>query len=344
MSAQGSQPEWHVVVVDGGYDSYDVERSILADIGGLVTVSPCAGDPEKVVRVAADADAVLVRETPLPATTLDRLPRCRVIVRYGVGTDNIDLAHAARLGIAVANVPDYGVDEVAEHALALLLALKRRLILRDGEVRAGRWGDARQATIHRTNSLTLGLIGAGRIGQAFLEKARPLGFKRILVHSRDRVPVGTEAADVETICREAQAISLHLPLTPETHGLIGTRELSLMGPNTIVINTARGGLIDEAALATALADGTIAGAGIDVFEHEPIAANNPLLTAPNCLLTDHTAWYSEEAVGDLQRKGAEEVRRGLLGEATVNRVPPTPAIATREVPPRTAPIAAVSER
>lgn len=333
MPAQATPIRWRVVVVDGGYDSYDVERSILADIGAEVAVHPCAGDVDKVVRVAADADAVLVRETPLPAAVLDSLPRCRAIVRYGVGTDHIDLDHAARLGIAVANVPDYGVNEVAEHALAMLLAVKRHLTVRDAALRAGGWGDARRTPIHRTAGLTLGLIGAGRIGLAFLEKARPLGFRRILVHSRDGAPPGTEAADVDTVCREADALSLHLPLTPETQGLIGPERLALMKPGAILINTARGGLIDEEALARALVEGRIGGAGIDVFEHEPIQASNPLLTAPNCLLTDHVAWYSEEAVGDLQRLAAEEVRRMLLGEPTVNRVPPTPTVPHREVAP-----------
>jgi D-3-phosphoglycerate dehydrogenase len=272
--------------------------------------------------VAAVADAVMVRETPLPAETLSRLGRLRAIVRYGVGTDNIDVAYAASRGIAVANVPDYGVEEVSEHALALLLAVKRRLFQRDAAVRAGDWGEVRATPIRRTRGGTLGLIGAGRIGAAFLGKARPLGFARVLVHSRDALPEGAEAADVDTICREADVVSLHVPLTPQTRNLIDAERLALMKPTAILINTARGGLIDEPALAIALREGRLLGAGLDVFAQEPLPADSPLRGAPNCVLSDHAAWYSEEAVQDLQRKAAEEVRRALSGEPLANPVLP----------------------
>jgi len=285
-------------------------------------VAPCEGDAERVVEVAHGADAVLVRETPLPASTLQRLPRCKVIVRYGVGTDNIDLAYAAANGIKVANVPDYGVEEVSEHAVALLLAVKRRLFERDAVVRAGRWGDVAAKPIHRTRGTVLGLIGAGRIGQCFIDKARPLGFERVLVHSRDSVPAGTEAADIDRICAEADVISLHVPLTEATRNIVDSRRLALMKPTAILINTARGGLVDEAALAEALHDGRLFGAGLDVFAEEPLPADNPLRQAPNCVLSDHAAWFSEEAVQDLQRKAAEEVKRGLTGEPLVNPVLP----------------------
>ncbi|MDQ0314525.1 C-terminal binding protein [Amorphus orientalis] len=318
MSEHGAK----VVVVDGGYDHYDAERAILAPLGAELVVAPCEGDSERVVDVAHDADAVLVRETPLPASTLERLPRCRVIVRYGVGTDNIDLAYAADHGIQVANVPDYGVEEVSEHAVALLLAVKRRLFERDAAVREGRWGDVAKTPIHRTRGTVLGLIGAGRIGGAFIAKARPLGFGRVLVHARDRLPEGTEPAEIDRICREADVISLHVPLTDSTRNIIDERRLGLMKPTTILINTARGGLIDETALAEALAAGRLRGAGLDVFAEEPLPAGSPLRKAPNCILTDHSAWFSEEAVQDLQRKAAEEVRRGLTGEPLVNPVRP----------------------
>ncbi|WP_119168372.1 C-terminal binding protein [Algihabitans albus] len=311
-----------VVVVDGGYDSYDTERAVLAPLGAEIVLAPCEGDPRRVIEVANDADAVLVRETPLPTETLQHLERLRAIVRYGVGTDHIDVAYAASRGIAVANVPDYGIEEVSEHALGLLLAVKRRLFQRDAAVRGDRWGQVRSTPIHRTRGGTLGLIGAGRIGGAFLEKARPLGFAKILVHSRDPLPDGTEAADPDGICRQADVISLHLPLTPQTRHLIDTRRLAAMKPTAILINTARGGLIDEAALAAALEEGRLLGAGLDVFGEEPLPSGSPLRSAPNCILSDHVAWYSEEALQDLQRKAAEEVRRALLGEPLVNPVLP----------------------
>lgn len=323
MSSQGVK----VVVIDGGYDTYDIERAVLAPLNAEVVVAPCEGDPDRVAAVAGEADAILVRETPLPAATLDKLPRLRAIVRYGVGVDHIDLARAAAKGIQVANVPDYGVDEVAEHALALFLAVKRRLFQRDAAVRAGPWGTVRDTPIHRTRGQTLGLIGAGRIGLAFLEKARPLGFSRTLAYSRDSAPPGTEAADPDRICREADAISLHVPLNDDTRHLIDARRLGLMKPSAILINTARGGLVDEAALADALRAGRILGAGMDVFASEPPGPDNPLLNAPNCVLSDHAAWYSEEAVADLQRKAAREVLNALSGRPLSN--PVTPAARSR---------------
>jgi len=309
-----------VVVVDGGYDTYDTERQVLAPLGAEVTVAPCAGDPERVVQVAGEADGVLVRETPLPASTLRRLPRLRAIVRYGVGTDNIDLAYAAANGISVANVPDYGVDEVSEHALALLLAVKRRLRERDAGLRAGHWGDVRATPMHRTRGGTLGLIGAGRIGGLFLEKARPLGFARVLCHSRGAVPAGAEPAGVAEICREADVVSLHVPRTPETENLIDAGRLAAMKPSAILINTARGGLVDERALAAALHAGRLYGAGLDVYADEPLPADHPLRGAPNCILTAHVAWYSDAAEAELQRKAAEEMRRALAGEPLANPV------------------------
>lgn len=311
-----------VVVIDGGYDTYDTEREVLAPLGAEVVVAPCEGDSRRVIEVAGDANAILVRETPLPTETLQHLERLRAIVRYGVGIDHIDLAYAASRGVAVANVPDYGIEEVSEHALGLLLAIKRRLFQRDAAVRGGRWGDVRSTPIHRTRGSTLGLIGAGRIGSAFLEKARPLGFAKVLVHSRDALPKGTEAADPARICQEADVISLHLPLTPQTHHLIDAQKLASMKPTAILINTARGGLVDEAALAAALEEGRLLGAGLDVFDEEPLPSGNPLRSAPNCILSDHAAWYSEEALQDLQRKAAEEVRRALLGLPLANSVLP----------------------
>jgi D-3-phosphoglycerate dehydrogenase len=309
-----------IAVLDGGYDDYETEKAVLEPIGARITVQPCHGDGEAVVSVASDAQGVLVRETPLPAEVLARLPQLRAIVRYGVGTDHIDLAYAEQAGLQVANVPDYGTEEVSEHALALLLALKRRLFDRDRALRAGTFGDVRPTPMYRTRGTTLGLVGAGRTARAFLTKAAPLGFARILCHSRGDVPPGTERADPDTIAGEADVVSLHAPRTPETENLFGAARLGAMKPTAILINTARGGLVDEVALAEALKAGQLFGAGLDVYDEEPLPDNHPLRDAPNCILTDHVAWYSEAAVADLQRKAAEEMRRALLGEPLHNPV------------------------
>ncbi len=311
-----------VVVIDGGYASYDVERTVLAPFDANVLVAPCHGDASRVVAVAADADAVLVRETPLPAGVIDRLGRCRAIVRYGVGVDNIDGARAAARGIHVANVPDYGVDEVSEHALALLLAVKRQVLLRDRNIRAGQWGAPPALPLHRSSTQTLGLVGCGRIGRRFLRKAMALGFAEALVFDHNPPPAPALAVDLETLCERADVISLHLPLSAETHHLFDAERLARLRPGAILVNTARGALVDGEALAEALTAGRMGGAGIDVFESEPIAVDHPLLDAPNCVLSDHFAWSSEEAEGDLQRLAAEEIARVFRGEKPNNWVNP----------------------
>ena len=311
-----------VVVIDPGYDSYASEQAILAPFGADLTVEPCDGDVDRIAGVVADADAVLVRESPLTAAIIDGMARCRAIVRYGVGVDNVDLDAAAAAGIYVANVPDYGVDEVSDHALALLLAVARRLVSRNAEVRAGAWNVSRDQPMYRLAGGTLGLIGYGRIGQAFHRKALALGYAKVMVYDPmvDTPPDGAELASVDDICRDADAISLHVPLVPETHHLLNAHRIAAMKPTAILVNTARGGLIDEHALADALARGHLLGAGLDVFEQEPVDPSHPLLALPNVVATDHTAWYSEQAVADLQRKAAEEIARVFAGDPPINWV------------------------
>lgn len=311
-----------VVVIDPGYDSYATEQGVLAPFGAEVAVVPCVGDIDRVVETVRDVDAVLVRESPVTKAAIDGMTRCRAIVRYGVGVDNIDLDAAAARGIYVANVPDYGVEEVSDHALALLLAVARRLVSRSAEVRAGAWTTSRDQPMYRLAGGTLGLIGYGRIGRAFHRKAAALGYQRVLVYDPmvSTPPQGAELATVEAVCRQADAISLHVPLMPETRHLIDAAMIAAMKPTAILVNTARGGLIDEDALAEAMAGGHLLGAGLDVFEQEPVDPAHPLLALPNVVATDHTAWYSEQAVADLQRKAAEEIARVFSGEPPVNWV------------------------
>ena len=255
-----------VVVIDPGYDSYATEQGVLAPFGAEVAVVPCVGDIDRVVETVRDVDAVLVRESPVTKAAIDGMTRCHAIVRYGVGVDNIDLDAAAARGIYVANVPDYGVEEVSDHALALLLAVARRLVSRSAEVRAGAWTTSRDQPMYRLAGGTLGLIGYGRIGRAFHRKAAALGYQRVLVYDPmvSTPPQGAELATVEAVCRQADAISLHVPLMPETRHLIDAAMIAAMKPTAILVNTARGGLIDEDALAEAMAGGHLLGAGLDV--------------------------------------------------------------------------------
>lgn len=311
-----------VVILDDGYDHHDAERAILAPLGATLDLRPCRNEAAAVRAAIAGADAALVRESPIDAAALDAAPALRGIVRYGVGVDNIALTEAAARRIPVCNVPDYGIEEVSDHALALLLATLRRLPEADARVQGGDWGVPRARPIFRIAGMTLGLIGYGRIGAALLRKARGLGFARILIADpalRD-APEGCALADAATIAAEADAISLHAPATPATRHMIDAAFLRRCKPSAVIVNTSRGALIDEAALAEALRAGRLQGAGLDVFEVEPLPAASKLRGLPNVILSDHAAWYSEAALADLQRKAAEEVARLLTGAPPLHQI------------------------
>jgi D-3-phosphoglycerate dehydrogenase len=306
-----------VVAIDGGYESYEVERRILAEINAEFMVDPCDGDAARIEVATSDADAVLVRESLINAETIARMRHCRIIARYGIGVDNIDLTAARERRIYVANVPEYGTEEVSDHALALLLSVARRTVTRDRAVREGAWNLSPGEKMYRITGKTLGLVGYGRIARALERKMRGLGVARVLVYDpliEPSVITGAEHVSLDALCTQSDFISLHAPLTHGTSHLVDSVHFALMKPTTIVVNTARGGLIDETALVEALRSNSIFGAGIDVFEREPPKSDHPLLKLSNVVLSDHTAWYSQESVTDLQAKAAEEVVRVLKGE------------------------------
>jgi len=312
-----------VVVVDGGYESYGIEQRILAPFGVDVIVDPCQRDRARIKIATAEADAVLVRDSPIDAEAIASMRRCRIIVRYGIGVDNVDLAAAQERGIFVANVPDYGAEEVSDHALALLMSVARRTVTRDSAVRDGAWNVSPGEKMYRIAGRVLGLVGYGRIARALERKMRGLGVARVLVYDplleAGAFP-GVERVDLNSLCQQSDFISLHAPLTSDTSHLINSARIALMKPTAILVNTARGGLIDETALVQALRSKRIFGAGIDVFQHEPPGRDNPLLALENVVLSDHTAWYSEESVADLQTMAAEEVARAFQGDPPKNWV------------------------
>ena len=280
---------------------------------------PCCGNPEAVASAIADADAVLVRESPVTAQALAGAPRLQGIVRYGIGVDNVDREAAAARRIYVANVPDYGTEDVSDHAVALLLAVARRVVTRDAFVRTGGWYAGSHERMHRLSGKTLGLVGYGRIARAVERKLRAFGIARVLVFDPYAdLPSTVEAVSMEALCREADYLSLHAPLTAETYHILNDERLALCKPTAIIVNTSRGSLIDEQALTVALAAGRIHGAGLDVFEQEPPSRESLLFRLANVVLSDHTGWYSEESVTELQRKAAEEVARILSGEEPLN--------------------------
>jgi D-3-phosphoglycerate dehydrogenase len=310
-----------VAVTDHVFPDLEQERRLLADAGHELRFGSNAASVEEVREAVTGADAVLNCFAPMPAEVIRSLERCVIIARYGIGLDTIDLDEATAKGIVVTNVPDYCIDEVSDHALALLMSLARGVTLLDRRVRSGSWTSTDARPIHRLRGRTLGLVGFGRIARALAAKVAPLGFR--VVTTDPFVPneavrdAGAEPATLEELLVAADVVSIHAPLTPDSRHLIGEAELAMMKPGAILINTSRGPLVDLDALRAALAGGRLGGAGLDVLEVEPPAADDPLLHRDDVIVTPHAAFYSEESLEELQRKAVEQVIEALAG-----RTPP----------------------
>ncbi|ANQ23807.1 4-phosphoerythronate dehydrogenase [Vibrio natriegens] len=314
-----------VVVIEPGYLDYEEEEKVLRAHQARFVSLPIGIDRSEILKEVVDADAIMVREAVVDAEILDAAVKCKVVVRYGVGVDNIDLSYAKQKGIYVANVPDYGSEDVAEHALTLLLAATRRIVTRDKDVHQGRWGIGQAEPIPRLGGKVLGVIGFGRIARSFAQKASGIGFRSTMVFDpaltlEQAKEAGVQKVDLETLVCESDFISLHAPLNEHTRHMINGDLIGKMKPMAVLVNTSRGGLVDEQALYEALQANRIHAAGVDVFETEPVPRDNPLLTLPNAICTDHTAWFTEESVVELQHKGAVEVLRVFDGETPNNWV------------------------
>lgn len=303
-----------VAVTDHPFRDLDIERSILEPEGYSVAEHQCS-TADEVAEACADAVGVLNTYAPVPAEVIGRLERCRAISRYGVGLDTIDLDAAGARGIHVSNVPDYCVEEVALHTIALLLAAHRRVARGDRLVRGGGWGALAAGPVRRLEGQLLGLIGCGRIPRSVATKARGLGL-RVAAHDPfvddDAWPEGIERyAELDALAAAADFLSVHAPLTEETRHLVDEGLLRRMPAHAVLINTARGPLVDTDALDQALAEGRIGGAALDVLESEPPPPGLPLLRHDDVIVTAHQAFYSEEALRELQRKAAENLLRSL---------------------------------
>jgi D-3-phosphoglycerate dehydrogenase len=314
---------FRTVITDHGFPHVRQEEAILAAAGSSLVVAQ-AKTADAVLAAARDADALLVQWAPVDAGVIAGLTRCRVIVRYGIGYDNVDLAAAKARGIPVCNVPDYGVNEVAEHAVALAVTLARQLPAIDARLRAGTWKITPDRPMPALGESVFATAGFGRIARHAHAVMRGFGGRRIAydpyVTAEAMAREGVEKVELDALFAQADLLSLHLPLTPETKHFISAARLATMKRTAIIVNTARGPLIDTVALAAALQAGTVAGAGLDVFEQEPLPADHPLRAAPNALLTSHVAWYSESSIPRLQRLAAEEAARALRGESLKNQV------------------------
>ncbi len=298
-----------VLVTDAEYARLDIESDVLGAAGHELAVARCR-TPEEVIAAAGGADALLVQYAPVPAEVFEALPGLRLVSRYGVGVDGVDLDAARARGVWVCNVPDYGTVEVALHAVAMLLALLRNLAGHDREVRAGRWDYHLGGELHRPSAQTLGVVGLGRIGRLTMERAAPwfaecVGYDPHL--PAELWPRGVERVPLEDLFARSNAVTLHLPLTDATQGLAGADLLSRLPAGSYLVNTARGGLVDPDAVLRALEEGRLAGVALDVLPEEPPDRNSPLLSHPRALITPHVAWYSEEAEAELRRKAALNV-------------------------------------
>lgn len=314
-----------IVVTDWDQASLAEEEAVAASRGMELVRADCRTE-EDVIRAAAGAQGILVQYAPVTRKVLEALPGLKAVGRYGVGVDNVDVEAATALGVAVCNVPDYGTEDVSDHAVALTMALARGVAALDRAMRQGDYSLAPAQPLHRLSGRVFGVAGLGLIGAATARKARGLGYSTIgsdPLHTPGTVsPDGTKVVTFDELIRRADVLSLHVPLNRHTRHLIDADVLARMKPGALVINTCRGGVVDTDALVEALQSGRIGGAGLDVFEEEPLPAASRLLGLENVVLTPHAAWYSEESQEELKRRTAENVMDVAAGQTPRNIVNP----------------------
>ena len=318
-----------VAVADSVFPNLDLARAVVSRAGAELRLAS-QPTPDGIVAAAREADALLVTYAKINADMIREMKKCKIISRFGIGVDNVDIEAATRAGIVVTKVPDYCIDEVSDHAMALLLSLVRKIPFSSARAHAGRWEMPAVTPIHRLRGTVLGLVGFGRIPQLVAPKAKAFGMR--VVASDPFVPqsvmeqAGVGKVEFAQLLKISDYISIHSPLLPETHHLFSTDVFRQMKPGAVIVNTSRGPVVDEEALAAALDAKQLAGAALDVMEKEP-PGNSPLFGRDNVILTPHTSFYSVESLEELQTKAAEEVVRVLSGQPPRNPVNPE-ALAT----------------
>jgi len=309
-----------IAVTDSVFPSLDPAKAALARLNPSYRMAKSV-NADDVVAVAKDADAVLVTYAKLTREVLTQFTRCKAIGRFGLGVDNIDLVAAKEKGMAVNYVPDYCIREVSDHAMALLLALIRKIPLSNKLVQSGRWEMPAVVPIRRIEGTVLGLVGFGHIPRLLAPKAQAFGIRVIACDPYAKPEVfktaGVESVDFDTLLQSSDYVSVHAPLLAATRGMMNAAAFAKMKKGAYIVNTARGPLIDEPALVAALDSGQIGGAGLDVVASEPLAKDSPLLGRDNVIISPHTAFYSIEALNELQTKCATDVARVLSGEKAV---------------------------
>jgi D-3-phosphoglycerate dehydrogenase len=311
-----------VLLTDYAWTDTAIERSVLAEAGAELRVAE-RYDAAALAEAARDADAIMTCWAKVPESVLAAAPRCRIVARMGIGLDNIDVAAATRRGIVVTNVPDYCLAEVAEHTIALLLALARNVAWHHLATKQGCYDLRSGPSLRRVAGRTLGIVGCGNIGRRVATLARGLGLA-VLATGRNpsRLPPTVAWRTLEDLLAESDFVSLHLPLARETAGIVGAEALARMKPTAFLINTARAGLVDHEALGAALAEGRLAGAALDVQAPEPPDLSKPPLDDPRVIVTPHAAFASVESVEELRRRAARQVADCLAGRRPENIVNP----------------------
>lgn len=306
-----------IVVVDSDFENEDIETA-LCNAAGIDIAVFHDRTPEGIIKNAADADGVITSYGQFTEEVFASLPKLKVVSRTGVGYDLIDIPAATKYGVAICNVPGYATEVVSDHAIALTMDCLRRTNEMDADMRQGIWSHDKRRPLGQVAGRTFGVVGMGHIGSAVAKKAQGLGFK--VICSSYSLKPGTTSPDgfpvysYEDVLRQADVVSFHCALTADNHHMLDAEHIALMKPDAIVINTARGGLIDTAALAQALTEDKLWGAGIDVFEEEPVSMDDPIMKAPHTVLTPHAAYWSEESGKILRTRSAQNAIDVVLGK------------------------------
>ncbi len=315
---------YRALYTDYPWANIDLERALLAEVDCEMIVSP-DNKEATLVGLAPGVDAILTCWAQVTAKVIDAADRCRHIARTGIGLDNIDVAHASQRGIVVTNVPDYCVNEVAEHTLALIFALGRNIAGYHLATKNGQYDLVAGLPAERISGNTLGIIGLGQIGKILASRAAAVGMRVVGTNRSRQMPAGVEWLPLDKLLAASDYVSLQAPLTEETRHLINRKTLQKMKPTAYLINTSRGGLVDHAALAEALADNRIAGAALDVQDREPPDLSQPPYNDPRVIVTPHVAFYSSQSTDELRRRVGRQVAAVLRGKTPENVVNPPAA-------------------
>ncbi len=315
-----------ILITDYAWSSIEPERQILSDVGANVIVAE-SGNEDELISHAPNVDGILTCWKPVRDCVISAASKCQIIARYGIGLDNIDVASATENGIIVTNVPAYCVDEVSDHAMALLLACARKIPQYNSSVKSNNWDQNIGYQMYRLRDKTLGIVGFGHIGKTLIPKAMAFGLKVKVYSPRTTQELigqhGAEKVSFQELLTTSDFITIHAPLTSETQHMFSDEEFKAMKKTAYLINTARGGIVDTSALTDALQSGEIAGAGIDVLETEPPQLDDPLLHLENVIITPHAAFISEESIMELQMTAAKSVAQVLIGQLPTSVVNPT---------------------